>query len=113
MIFTGRDGYFYNPDTPAVDGDPIKQKKPRYSQTRQRLAAWVRGLGVNDRNISPNHAWRHTFKQVGRRAGISDAVLDAICGHAPAYVGAAYGAASLEDMDGALRKFPHYKLKGS
>jgi hypothetical protein len=35
---------------------------PRAAQARQRLATWVRELGVSDRNISPNHAWRHTFK---------------------------------------------------
>jgi integrase len=109
-----RDGpLFYNPDRSALENDPIKRKKPRYAQVRQRLADWVRESGVNDPNISPNHAWRHTFKRIGRRARISDVVLDDICGHAPASDGAAYGASSLEDMAEALRRFPRYKLKGS
>jgi integrase len=75
---------------------------------RQRLAAWVRELGVTDTELSPNHAWRHTFKAVGRNVGISDKVLDDICGHAPASIGQGYGRASLEDMATALRKFPRY-----
>jgi integrase len=101
------------PDRSAVENDLINRKKPRYAQVRQRLADWVRELGVGDPNISPNHAWRHTFKNIGRRARISDVVLDDICGHAPASVGAEYGEASLEDMAEALRTFPRYKLKGS
>jgi len=32
-------------------------------------------------NFSQTMAWRHTFKAVGRRAGISDKILDDICGH--------------------------------
>jgi integrase len=104
---------FYNPDGAATETDPIKQKKPRYAQARQRLADWVRGLGVSDPNISPLHAWRHTFIRMGRRAGINNAVLNTICGHAPASVGDEYGEASLEDMAEALRRFPRYKLKGS
>jgi integrase len=104
---------FYNPRTSAAEGDPTKQKKPPYAQVRQRLAAWVRALGVDDTSLSPVHAWRHTFKLVGRRAGISDSVLDDICGQAPASIGAGYGRASLDDMAAALKKFPRYSLKGS
>jgi integrase len=105
----GRGPLFYRPTERAAEPeDPMKRKKPRYAQARQRLAAWVRELGVDDPELSPNHAWRHTFKQIGRRAGIAESVLDNICGHAPASVGAAYGAASLDDMAEALRKFPRY-----
>jgi integrase len=102
---------FYKPRTDAAEVDPTKQKKPPYAQARQRIAAWVRELGIDDPNLSPNHAWRHTFKLIGRRAGISDSVLDDICGHAPASEGAAYGTASLDDMAAALRRFPRYSLK--
>jgi excisionase family DNA binding protein len=42
----GKGALFYTPDTSAVSDDLTKQKKPRYSQARQRLATWVRGLGV-------------------------------------------------------------------
>jgi orotate phosphoribosyltransferase len=32
--------------------------------------------------LSPNHAWRHTFKAVADRCGIPEKMTDAICGHA-------------------------------
>ena len=40
--------------------DPLNAKKPRYAQARQRLANWVRELGVSDPELlMPNHIWRH------------------------------------------------------
>jgi integrase len=105
---------FYKPRTTTTitttEDDPLKRKKSPAAQVRQRLAAWVRELGVTDTELSPNHGWRHTFKAVGRRVGISDQILDAICGHAPASVGGAYGRASLEDMAVALRRLPRYQF---
>jgi hypothetical protein len=81
-------------------------------KVRERLATWVRKLGVTDPNIRPNHAWRHTFKQIGHRY-IPERILDAITGHAPATVGRGYGAPTLADMAKALKKFPRYSLKGT
>ena len=104
---------FYNPDKAAPAHDPVKRKKPRYSQARQRLADWVRTLGVSDPHISPNHAWRYTFKQIADRASISERMSDYITGHAHKSVGAGYGAPTLDDMAAALKKFPRYKLTGS
>jgi integrase len=110
----GRGPLFHNPvATRKSDADPTKQKKPKAAQARQRLADWVRGLGVTDRNISPNHAWRHTWKQIADRSGISERMSDYITGHAHKSVGAGYGAPTVEDMATALKKFPRYKLKGS
>jgi hypothetical protein len=52
--------------------DPTNPRKPRYVKARERVAAWVRGLGVTDPELSPNHAWRHAFKAVGFRCDISE-----------------------------------------
>src|SRR5262249_31796750 len=101
---------FYQERAPSTEIDPIKRKKPPYAQLRQRLAEWVRGLGVVDPELLPNHAWRHTFKAVGRRAGISDKILDDICGHAPASVGRGYGPAPFEDKGAAPKQFPRYEV---
>ena len=108
-----RDGpLFYNPGTnQSVSTDPIKRKKPRYFQARQRLAAWVRSLGVDDLHVSPNHAWRHTFKRIADRVGISERMSDYITGNAPKSVGASYGAPSVSDMAEALKKFPRYEIE--
>jgi integrase len=110
----GKGPLFYNPATSATASDDLtKQKKPRAAQARQRLATWVRELGVSDPNISPNHAWRHTFKQIADRSGITERTSDYITGHAHRSVGAGYGAPTLDDMANALKKFPRYALKGS
>jgi integrase len=107
----GEGPLFYTPrqTTTAAEEDPMRRKKTPSAQLRQRLAAWVRELGVTDTELLPNHGWRHTFKAIGRRAGISDKVLDDICGHAAASVGRGYGRAALEDMSLALRNFPRYR----
>jgi integrase len=93
----------------AVSEDPTNPRKPRYVKAREHLAVWVRRLGINDPELSPNHAWRHTFKGIGFRSGISERVLDAIVGHAPASVGRGYGEPTLSDKANELRKFPRYK----
>jgi integrase len=86
------------------------QKKSPAAQARQRLAKWVRSIGIEDEDLSPNHAWPHTFKQIGRRVTQDDTLLDYICGHAPATEGRAYGAPLLQDMARVIEKFPRYTL---
>jgi integrase len=96
---------FYKPPNSVSVG-----KKPRAAQTRQRLAAWVRALGITDRELSPNHAWRHTFKQIAERHDISVRTSDYITGHSPKSVANSYGAPTLEDMANALKRFPHFQV---
>lgn len=108
----GRGPLFYNPakstDPPT---DPTKQKKPRPAQARQRLSTWVRELGVSDRELSPNHAWKHSFKRIAERVGITPRMSDHITGNAQKSVGASYGEPTLDDMAAALKKFPRYRFK--
>jgi integrase len=56
-------------------------KSRRSDGAANKLAGWVRRIGVTDPGISPNHAWRHTFKAKARRAKIEEGIRDAICGH--------------------------------
>ena len=102
----GEGPLFYQQSKKADAG----KRKHRAVQARQRLAAWVRGLGVTDPELSPIHAWRHTFKQIADRAGISERMSDYITGHAHRSIGAGYGAPTLEDMAEALKKFPRYDV---
>jgi hypothetical protein len=93
--------------TPLEDRKKTLAKSPA-AQVRQRLAAWVREIGVDDEHISPNHAWRHTFKLIGRRIEQEDTLLDYICGHAPATVGRGYGEPTLKDLAQVIQRFPRY-----
>jgi len=109
----GKGPLFYNElSQPAASDDPTNPRKPRYVKAREHVAAWVRGLGVNDPELSPNHAWRHTFKALGFRCGIPEKILDAIVGHAPASVGRGYGEPTLVDKARELRKFRRYNCGG-
>jgi integrase len=85
-------------------------KKPRASRARERLATWIRGLGINDKEVRPNHAWRHSFKQIAARYDISDGMSDYITGHAPSTEARGYGAPTVPDIAKALKKFPRYEV---
>jgi len=62
---------FYDPNGRRNDvSDPFKPIRAPWVKAREKLAEWVRSLGVTDPNISPVHAWRHTFK---RRVGAEPA----------------------------------------
>jgi integrase len=102
---------FYNPDTKPRERAKV-DKKPRYAQARQRLAQWVRGLGISDKELQPNHAWRHTFKQIADHAEISERTSNYITGHAQRNEGANYGAPTLKQLADAMKKFPKYVLDG-
>jgi integrase len=106
----GRGPLFYNEARKKADDDPTNPKRPRAVKARDRLAEWVREIGVTDPELQPNHAWRHTFKKLGDRAGISEKMLDTICGHSQATTGRGYGEADLGDKATALRRFPRFKI---
>ena len=74
---------------------------------KNRLTEFVREV-VADPNVQPNHGWRHTFKTIGIEVGIQEKVLDAICGHAPATVGRAYGSVTRKAKADAMAMYPPY-----
>jgi len=80
-------------------------------KVRERLAEWVRGLGITDPGIQPNHAWRHSFKTRASRAGIEARIRDAICGHAPRTTADDYEHPTVEHMAEVLKRFPRYKME--
>lgn len=105
---------FYNLDKrPKGDVDPLKPRRSRAATARAHLSDWVRVLGVKDPEVSPTHAWRHTFKQRAARNDIAENVHDEITGHAPASEGRKYTVPTVEDMAEALKKFPRYELEES
>ncbi|MHA6690437.1 site-specific integrase [Devosia sp. A449] len=90
--------------------DPLNPVRPMYVLLRQKLADWVRKLGVTDRGVSPNHAWRHTFKRRAARAKIEQRIRDAFCGHTAGHVGAIYELPTVEDLAEAIKVFPRYPV---
>jgi integrase len=110
----GKGPLFYEPEkvshAEAAQADPMKPKRPRAVKARERLADWVRGIGIDDPEVQPNHAWRDTFKQIAERHGISERIHDAITDHKPKTIGRGHGPATVEDMAKALEKFPRYEV---
>jgi integrase len=92
--------------------DPSNPRRFPHEKVANKLAGWVRELGVNDPGIKPNHAWRHTFKTRALVAGIDSVVADFICGHSPKTVGDAYyaleGDAGWPALVRAIDAFPRY-----
>jgi len=99
---------FYTASPNIERKDAMRPKATDADRIREKIGTWVRSLGITDREISPNHAWRHTFKAQAARSGIDARYNDAITGHAPATTGQSYGAPTAEDMARALEKFPRY-----
>lgn len=105
---------FYDPAMKRKKSeDPTNPSQPLPVKVRNRLAQWVRELGVTDKNISPNHAWRHTFKRRCARVGIEKRIRFGMCGHSSDDVGDEYETPTLQDLIVEMRKFPRYAVDGS
>jgi hypothetical protein len=76
----------------------------------QSIAEWVRGLGIDDPDVSPNHGWRHRLKTMGRRCGMDSAKLDAIQGHAQTNEGGRYGGFPPDALKAEIDKHPRYEV---
>jgi integrase len=99
---------FYKPSLGNKTLDPLNPKRGPAVKTRERLGEWVRALGVTDRELSPSHAWRHTFLMKARRAGIEPALRFGITGHAPKTIGETYAEPEPDELAEALKKLPRY-----
>jgi integrase len=88
-----------------------KDGNPQYKKVGERLAAWVRELGVDDPHLQPNHAWRHRFKKQSRRSKFHPDTANAIQGHRPRTDSEGYGEyGDLEAMVEAIERFPRYEV---
>lgn len=76
-----------------------------------RIGEWVRkDVGITDRAIRPNHAWRHRFRTVCDDVGIEQKYVNAICGHAPGSEGERYGERSARALLREIERVPWYRL---
>lgn len=95
------DGYLFL--VPYKKGSPLGP----LGGVKNRLAEFAREV-VPDRNVAPNHGWRHRFKTVGMEVGIELRVLDAIQGQAPRTVAESYGDVTIKTQAAAIAKLPRY-----
>jgi integrase len=108
----GHGPLFFDPDgRRKVDDDPTNPVRQPWAKSRDKLSEWVRALGVTDPGISPNHAWRHTYKRRAARAGIERRIRFAMCGHVSGDEGDRYETPSVEDLAVEGRKFPRYEVQ--
>jgi integrase len=81
-------------DTPLFTPSVSEPREDRTMSLSERvgahLAKWVRGLGIDDPEVAPNHGWRHRWKTEARDLIPKDC-RDAIQGHAPATQADEYG----------------------
>lgn len=70
------------------------------------VSKWVRGLGLKDTRVAPSHAWRHRFKTLCRRYGVSADIGDALTGHTARTVADAYGAFEVAALYREICKLP-------
>lgn len=106
LVSSAPEGYLFSR---AKSKDPQKS----YASTQRlsgQLAEWLRASKLVPNPLSPNHAFRHRFKTVGRELGIQERVLAAICGHDGRTIGEKYGDVSMKSLIEAIDRFPFYKI---
>lgn len=81
----GRFPLFYDPRRSRGG----KDSNPHHQKVGERLAEWVRSLGIE--GVAPNHGWRHRFSTVSRFVGMPEDVRNIIQGHAGVKVADRYG----------------------
>lgn len=97
---------FYEPE--RARGGAVAH--PQFTKVGEKLARWVRGtVGITDRRISPNHAWRHLVRSQLLAAKIQEQVINRIDGHKAANVGQKYGSVWPEVCLRAISRIPPYK----
>lgn len=100
---TGDGPMFYNPER----GRGGSEGNPHHKKMGERLAAWVRKLGVDDPEVQPNHAWRNGFK-TRARGKLDHEAREVLLGHAMKTEGEKYGVWPMPALAEELAKFPRF-----
>lgn len=96
---------FYDPSLKRAGS----KGNPQHKKAAQRIANWVRSLGVTDKALQPNHGWRHRFITIARDIGMDPDVRRAITAHAANDEHADYGDVLVRSSYRALAGFPRYE----
>jgi integrase len=83
---------------------------PQHKKVGERLAGWVRSLGITDENVAPNHGWRHRFKTTAREAGMDPEAREVIPGHVPSTEGGRYGGWTLVALSREIERLPRFEV---
>jgi integrase len=104
----GKKPLFYEPKQDNGPSDPLNPKPAAYGDSAAEACRLGQKAENNRQGTKSEPRWRHTFKQIADRAGITERTSDHITGHSHKTEGAKYGAPTLHDMAAALEKFPRY-----
>jgi integrase len=79
-----------------------------------KVGKWVRQIvGIADRRLQPNHAWRHRFKTLARDMDIDPEYRDAIQGHEDGRAASDYGETTVKALYREIQKLPRYETTES
>jgi integrase len=86
-----------------------KDANPHYQKVGERLAEWVRDLGIRD-EVAPNHGWRHRFSTVALDVGMDERIRNIIQGHSPVNEARKYGDLWPRTAYREIQKLPRYEV---
>jgi hypothetical protein len=81
----------------------------KLSKMDQKLAKWVRSLGINAPRVQPNHGRRHRFTTVARSVSMDHEKRLHILGQALQGMGGVYG--DMARLYNEVVKLPRYEVK--
>jgi integrase len=85
-----------------------KAGNPHYQKVAERIAEWVRVLGIL--GVAPNHGWRHRFKSVSRDVHMHPEVANFITGHGGGSVSERYGSRWIKTAAKTIAMYPRYRI---
>jgi len=79
----------------------------------EKLANWVRRVGVKDKAVSPNHGWRHRFRTEARLIFMREEFINYIMGHSPGHEGQRYGHVPFGVTGPWIALLPRFDVSGA
>jgi integrase len=89
-------------------GETPSATRTRAGSAGTKVSEWVRRVaGITDKNVQPNHGWRHRFKTVARDLG-EERMADAMQGHADGRAATSYGTITVQAMNRLVQRMPWF-----
>lgn len=86
------------------------EANPIYKKPGERVAQWVRQIGITDPRLQPNHAWRHRFKTLARKHDMDPGARDYMQGQVPHNEAERYGDFEPSVLLREISKLPRYDI---